>query len=564
MPKKLALFVSVLLLAAIALRADDIGDEIIARVDDQIITRSDMEKAKSTQLEELKQRYPSDWQSHVAKAQADTLRDLIDQQLLLERGKELGITGETELVKRLNTLRQQMGLASIDDLEKEAQKQGVSYEDFKEQIRIGAVTQQVIGQEVGAKIHISNEDIQEWYDKHQKELEGQEEVGLSEIMVSTQPAKANVGEKDKQATQDQPLPEDPAKIAEAEAKANQLLQQLRKGAKFEDLAKQYSEGSTAAQGGGLGNFKRGELAKDLEEKTFSLKPGETTDVIRTRQGFIILKVTGHRAEIGGLGNFKRGELAKDLEEKTFSLKPGETTDVIRTRQGFIILKVTGHRAAGIPPVKDISDRIREQIYSERLEPAARAYLTKLREAAYIDIKPGYAGTGASPNQTNKPVIVAANDHNPVAGKPANKKKKFLVFYPAPTCFCSGSVIHPMDPKAWIAILANFIVIAGLISYGFRLFGEYHATGRWAKNITYLLAGIGMLALAASMLLTPRNALVILQVAQTGAAKVFLVIRSLLLMAAIAAFGIINYWRPLRLWHERRIERDLRRELPKIP
>ena len=145
MPKKLILLASALLLLAVALRADDIVDEIIARVDDQIITRSDMEKAKASTVEELKQRYPSDWQSHVAKAQADTLRDLIDQQLLLERGKDLGITGETELVKRLNQMRQQMGLASIDDLEKEAQKQGVSYEDFKEQIRISVVTQQVIG-----------------------------------------------------------------------------------------------------------------------------------------------------------------------------------------------------------------------------------------------------------------------------------------------------------------------------------------------------------------------------------------------------------------------------------
>src|SRR5579864_5753431 len=122
----------------------------------------------------------------------------------------------------------------------------------------------------------------------------------------------------------------------------------------------------------------------------------------------------------------------------------------------------------------------------------------------------------------------------------------------------------MDAKSWIAIVANFIVIAGLISYGFNLFAEYHATGRWAKNITGLLAGIGMLALAASMLLTPRNALVILQVAQTGAARVFLIISSVLLMAAIAAFGIINYSRPLRLWHQRRIGRDLRRGLPRIP
>src|SRR4051794_36276244 len=119
--------------------------------------------------------------------------------------------GGSEVGKGRNQLRQQMNLASIDDLEKEAQKQGVSYEDFKEQIRIGAVTQQVIGQEVGAKLHITNDDVQEWYNKHQKELEGQEEVGLSEIMVSTQPARQNVEDKDKQgAAQDKPLPEDPA------------------------------------------------------------------------------------------------------------------------------------------------------------------------------------------------------------------------------------------------------------------------------------------------------------------------------------------------------------------
>jgi peptidyl-prolyl cis-trans isomerase SurA len=267
-----------------------------------------------------------------------------------------------------------MGLASIDDLEKEAQKQGVSYEDFKEQIRVGAVTQQVIGQDVGAKIHITNEEVQDWYNKHQKELEGQEEVALAEIMVSTQAAPP-AGDKDKDAT---PLPEDPAKVAAAEAKANQLLDQLKKGAKFDELAKKNSDGSTASQG-------------------------------------------------GGLGSFKRGELAKDLEDKTFSLKTGETTGVIRTKQGFIILKVVARRDAGVAQLKDVSEHIRETIYTERLEPAARAYLTKLREQAYIDIKPGFTDTGASPNQSNKPTMLeAANNDANRPGKP-KKKKKLLIF-----------------------------------------------------------------------------------------------------------------------------------------
>ncbi|HZS25875.1 MAG TPA: peptidylprolyl isomerase [Candidatus Angelobacter sp.] len=379
--KKISLLLSALLLVTIALHADNIVDEIVARVNDDIITRSDIEKAKQSSLDEIKQRFPSDWQAQWEKTQKNLLRDLIDQQLLLQKGKDLGITGETDVIKRLNQMRQQMGLASIDDLEKEAQKQGVSFEDFKEQIRIGAVTQQVIGQEVGSKLgsQITNEDIKDWYDKHQKELEGPEEVALSEIMVSTQPKAAEDKDKQQGATQDQSATEDPAKVAAAEAKANQLLDELKKGAKFEDVAKKSSDGPTAAQG-------------------------------------------------GTLGDFKRGELAKDLEDKTFALKAGENTGVIRTKQGFIILKVTAHRPAGVPPLNEISDRIREAVYSERLEPAARAYLTKLREQAYIDIKPGFTDTGASPNQSNKPVIMAANGEGPrSAGKPVKKKKKFLVF-----------------------------------------------------------------------------------------------------------------------------------------
>ncbi len=116
----------------------------------------------------------------------------------------------------------------------------------------------------------------------------------------------------------------------------------------------------------------------------------------------------------------------------------------------------------------------------------------------------------------------------------------------------------------VSVIANFLVIAGLVLYGFTLFAEYHARGRWAKNITGLLAGLGMVALAFALLITPRNAQIILRIAETGASAYFLWVSSGLLLAAIAAFGIITYSKPLRLWHERRIQSDLNRELPKIP
>ena len=116
-----------------------------------------------------------------------------------------------------------------------------------------------------------------------------------------------------------------------------------------------------------------------------------------------------------------------------------------------------------------------------------------------------------------------------------------------------------------SVEANYVLIAGLILYGFTLFAEYYARGRWAKNVTGLLAGVGMLALAASLILVPQNADELARIArQTDASRVFLWISSGLLLAAIAAFGIITYTKPLRLLHERKIESDLNRELPKVP
>jgi len=160
----------------------------------------------------------------------------------------------------------------------------------------------------------------------------------------------------------------------AQAKAEDLLKQIHDGANFEDIAKKNSDGPSAADG-------------------------------------------------GALGIFKRGQLAKELEDKTFAMKSGDVTDVIRTKQGYVILKVVDHQQAGIPPMKEILPKIQDALYYQKLQPALRAYLTKLREDAYIDVKAGYVDTGASPNET-KPVETAAAKEAD-AKKLGKKKKKKL-------------------------------------------------------------------------------------------------------------------------------------------
>ena len=114
----------------------------------------------------------------------------------------------------------------------------------------------------------------------------------------------------------------------------------------------------------------------------------------------------------------------------------------------------------------------------------------------------------------------------------------------------------------VAAAANFLLIAGLVVYGFTLFADYSARGRWAKNITSLLASLGILTLAMALILTPENAVVLLLISRTLASRVLL--SSFLLLLSIGAFGLITYSRPFRLRHEKSINRDLNRDLPKIP
>jgi len=359
------------------LAAGQVVEEIVTRVNNQIITLSEFQRSKDQLRDDVKQQDPANADKLYAEREKDILRDLIDQQLLLAKAKDLDITGDTELIKQLDQMRKDMKLDTMEELEKAATAQGISYEDFKQNMRNQIITRKVIGEEVGAHLSITKEEEQQFYDEHKNEMEQPESIKLSEILVAPKkPATsaAAVGENsaaNPPASDAAKQADEAAALAAAEAKANDLLKQIRAGASFEDLAKKDSDGPSAAQG-------------------------------------------------GDLGVFKRGTLAKELEDKTFAMKAGEVTDVIRTKQGYVILKVTSHQMAGIPPLKDIEPRIQDALYYQKLQPALRAYLTKLREEAYIKIADGYVDSGASPNQT-APIETASA--KPSDSKKLKKKKK---------------------------------------------------------------------------------------------------------------------------------------------
>src|SRR6202021_3441780 len=131
-PMRKLFFVLIAIACLTAVCAGQVVEEIIARVNNQIITRSEFLRSKDQLKDDVKQQAPADADKLFTQREKDILRDLIDQQLLLEKGKDLGITGDTDLIKRLDQMRKDMKLETMEELEKAATAQGISYEDFKQ------------------------------------------------------------------------------------------------------------------------------------------------------------------------------------------------------------------------------------------------------------------------------------------------------------------------------------------------------------------------------------------------------------------------------------------------
>ncbi|MGB8472968.1 MAG: peptidylprolyl isomerase [Candidatus Acidiferrum sp.] len=334
-------------------------EEIVARVNNEIITRSEFEHSKVTAAEDAKadcqnRCTPEQLKEMTEDSQKNALRNLIDQSLLVQRGKDMGLNVEPEVIKQLDQIRIQNKLTSMEALEQAVTSSGLNWEDFKDNIRKGIITKKVIGQEVGSHISIGKDDVQKYYDAHKSEFIRPEQVVLRSIEVNT-------------------AGKDPAEVAELKKKAETALKRVQDGEDFGEIAKRYSDGTTAQQGGYLGAYKRGELSKQLEDIVFKMKKNQLTDVLETKQGFLIMQVMEHYDE-------------------------------------------------GLQPVDKVENEIMDKLYSGRMQPALRDYLKTLREQSYVVVKPGYQDAAGGSNSEIQEVSAT-----PEVTKSKKGHKKFLLF-----------------------------------------------------------------------------------------------------------------------------------------
>ncbi len=307
-----------------AASAAKVVERIIARVNNAIVTEKQFAQKQVELRASLAREHSGDELEAQYKEQSkNLLRDLIDQDLMVQKAKDLDVKVETDVVKRLDEIRRESHFATQDELQAEVEKQGMLWEDFEDNIRRNLLMREVIGHEVGSRIMIGKDAMRKYYDAHTQEFAFPEGVHLGEILISNENRK----------------PE------EAEKRAKDVLAELKEGVRWGDIAKKYSDHASANEGGDIGFFKEGTLAPALAEAISKVEDNDTTGVIQTKFGYMILKV------------FER-------------------------------------RKQGIAKYEEVEQRISEILYNQEMEPKLREYLRTLRKESYIYLASGYIDTGA--------------------------------------------------------------------------------------------------------------------------------------------------------------------------
>jgi peptidyl-prolyl cis-trans isomerase SurA len=304
-------------------------DEVIAQVNDEVITLSMLKRETKERIETLKQNGMTEQQAteEVAKKQAELIATLINEKLLLQRGKELDMAAdiEAEVNRRMLAIARDQGITSIEKLYEAMRQSGLVPEDVRRTMRTEMMKQAVIQQEVDRRIYfnLTNKEVKDYFDAHPDKFRKPETVKLSEIYLF-------IAGKDE---------------AAVKARAQELVNQIRAGADFKALASANSE--------------------------------------REKNGQRTAPTDG-----GSVGEFDVPNLREDLIAALKNVKDGGVTDPIRTSDGYQILKVDGRTPAGSTPTFN-DQRVREAILGERQGKERDAYLQNLRNEAFIKVTESY-------------------------------------------------------------------------------------------------------------------------------------------------------------------------------
>lgn len=326
-------------------------DEVIAQVNDDVITLSMLKRESKERVDALKQNGKTEQQAmdEVNKHQADLIATLINEKLLLQKGKELELANdiEAEVNRRMLDIAREQGINSIEKLYQAMRETGLDPESIKQTMRAEMMKQAVFQSEVDRRVYLSfsTDEVKKYFDAHQDKFRTPETIDLSEIFLSSE------GKDD----------------AAVKARAVELATQIRAGADFKTVASANSE--------------------------------------REKNGQRTAPQDG-----GEVGNFELPNLRDDLQAALNPVKVGGVTDPIKVPNGYQILRVNSRTPAGTTATFN-DNKVREAMMVEKSQQERETYLQNLRNEAFINVSATYADAVMPLLKLTPPRAAKSSDKN---------------------------------------------------------------------------------------------------------------------------------------------------------
>jgi len=358
-------------------------EQIVAKVNGDIITTADLGRARKQIADEMKSRKVSlaEMEMTLSTAEKNILRDKIDSLLLASKGKELSISVDGEISKYVADLMVRTKLANQEDLAKMIVDQtGQTYEDWKSEMRTNMITQRVVRQEVGGKINIKKDEIAKYYEEHKAEFVREEEIYLREILFSSEG-------------------KSPAEVAGLEKKAKDAVARLRKNEKFNALVREFSDSQTRNEDGDIGWMKKGMLNKEIEALVFKGQKSFVTDPIKLPNGWLILRVEDFHLA----GQAELDQVENEIMEKMYMPRfQPQMREYLTKLRGDAFLEIKeGFLDSGAAPGKNTAWTDPAQLKPETVSKEEVASRRRMKRALWVVPIPGTKTSATSKSQSVK-------------------------------------------------------------------------------------------------------------------------------------------------------------------
>ena len=291
-------------------------DRIVAQVNDDIITLSELNRHLAEIRDQAKSQFTGEQlEQEIKRAEKEALEELILEKLMIQKANELGFNAnvDVQVSAAIQKIMAENKIKDAEEFERALAQQGLSLPAFRERIRKRIITGSLINEFVYSRITLLSPEIERYYKDHSQEFSTPEEVSLSEIVI--------------------PIEGD---AAETETRANEVHKRLSEGEPFATMASQFSKGATASKGGSIGSY-----------VTAKLHP--------------------------------------DIATAIASVNEGETTRVMKTKEGYVIYRVDSRKVASIQPLEQVKKQIQDRIFGQKADPELKRFMTQLKEDAYIQI-----------------------------------------------------------------------------------------------------------------------------------------------------------------------------------